>query len=226
MSTTGYCVSFTIIGYYWRVTCLPRSNIWWGYIAWNQSITWELCIAHINIQGHDNEQSPVWRAFFPASYILISQLNPCLNSWGLVTSAKSNFLSTTQNGTKSAIMSLSQRYFSYCMYNYKRLKGRFATDKFYADMKSFHRNTCFQVYSYKVGFSSCSPKINAGGGRFSDKHLITSSMTLVFLNISPLMDFNPKLEKIRSSTRICGDIGLITISLHRANPMKILLKVL
>ena len=58
-----------------------------------------------------------------------------------------------------------------------------------------------------------------------ENHLMTSSMTLVFLNMSPLMASNTKLGKIRSSTRICVYIGFITISLHRANPMKILMKV-
>ena len=58
-----------------------------------------------------------------------------------------------------------------------------------------------------------------------EKNLMNSSMTLVFLNISPLMASNFKLGKIRSLTIICIGIGLIIMSLHRANPMKILLKV-
>ena len=64
------------------------------------------------------------------------------------------------------------------------------------------------------------------GGTVLEKHLMTVSMTLVFLKYSPLMAFNPKLGKIRSSSRICVGVGLITISLHRADPTKILLKVL
>ena len=49
------------------------------------------------------------------------------------------------------------------MYNIKRLDGKFATDTFYAYMKSIHGNTCCQVYSHKDGFQACYPKTNATG---------------------------------------------------------------
>ena len=54
------------------------------------------------------------------------------------------------------------------MYNLKRLQGRFATDTFFADMKSLHGNTCCQLYSHKVGFASCYPKLNAKGGSLGE----------------------------------------------------------
>ena len=65
-------------------------------------------------------------------------------------------------------MPLSQRYRSYYMYNIKRLLGRFATDTFYADMKYLHGNTCCQVYSHKVGFCACYPKLNAKEGSLGE----------------------------------------------------------
>ena len=49
------------------------------------------------------------------------------------------------------------------MYNLKSLRGRSETDTLYYDIKSLHGNTCCQVYSQKIGFSSCSPKLNAKG---------------------------------------------------------------
>ena len=49
------------------------------------------------------------------------------------------------------------------MYNLKCLQGRFATDTFYADMKYLHGNTFCKVYSHKVGFSTCYPKVNEKG---------------------------------------------------------------
>ena len=51
-------------------------------------------------------------------------------------------------------MTFSQRYCSDRMYNSKRLRGRFATYKFYADIKSLH----------EVGFSICYPKLITKGG--------------------------------------------------------------
>ena len=63
------------------------------------------------------------------------------------------------------------------------------------------------------------------GGAVSEKQLMTLFMTLVLLSIPPLMDSNPKLGKIRSLEIICAGIGLITISLHCANTMKILMNV-
>ena len=54
------------------------------------------------------------------------------------------------------------------MYNLKRLQGRFATDTFYADMKYLHGNTCCQVYSHKVGFYACYPKLNVKGGSLGE----------------------------------------------------------
>ena len=67
--------------------------------------------------------------------------------WGIGTNrAKATLLATTKNGTKSAIMPLSQRYISDRIYNLKHIRGRLATDTLYADMKYLHGNTFFQVY--------------------------------------------------------------------------------
>ena len=49
------------------------------------------------------------------------------------------------------------------MFSVKRLDGKFATDTFFSKVKSIHGNTCCQVFSHKVGFQACYPKINATG---------------------------------------------------------------
>ena len=49
------------------------------------------------------------------------------------------------------------------MYNIKQLRGQFATDTFFSDMKSIHGNACCQVFLHKVGFQACYPKLNAKG---------------------------------------------------------------
>ena len=43
------------------------------------------------------------------------------------------------------------------MYNVKRLNGKFATDTFYADIKSLNKNIGAQIYSSKIGFLVCYP---------------------------------------------------------------------
>ena len=49
------------------------------------------------------------------------------------------------------------------MYNLKTLQGGVNTNIFFPDMKSIHGNTCFQIFSHKVEFSECYPKLNAKG---------------------------------------------------------------
>ena len=77
--------------------------------------------------------------------------------------AKATLDATTQNGIRSAIMPLSRRYRSDRMYNLKRLRGRFATDTIYADIKSLLGNSCAQVYTHKIGFAACYPLPAAKG---------------------------------------------------------------
>ena len=77
--------------------------------------------------------------------------------------AKATMEGTTQRGMQSKIMPLIRRYLSNYMYYIKRLQGRIATGTLFADMKSLHRNTCWKVYSYKYGFTDCSPQINTKG---------------------------------------------------------------
>jgi hypothetical protein len=43
------------------------------------------------------------------------------------------------------------------MHNIKRLNGKFATDTFYAEIKSLNQNIGAQIYSHKIGFSVCYP---------------------------------------------------------------------
>ena len=67
---------------------------------------------------------------------------------------KSTIDATRQSGIHSAIILLSWSYQSYQMYRLKQLQGQFATDTFFDDMKSLHRNTYCQVYSHKSGFAA------------------------------------------------------------------------
>ena len=110
------------------------------------------------------------------------------------------------------------------MYNLMSLQGIFATDTFHSYMKYLYGNTFCQVYSHKVGLSACYPKLNLMGGNLVETlddlfHDFGVSEHLTFDG------FQSQVGKIQSSTRICVGIGLITISLHRTDPMKILLNV-
>ena len=60
-------------------------------------------------------------------------------------------------------MTLSSCYCSDQMYSLKILQGSFATETFFDDMISLHASTRCQVYSHKVGFAACYPKLNAKG---------------------------------------------------------------
>ena len=71
--------------------------------------------------------------------------------------AKATIDATTQNGIRSAILPLSRRYRSDRMYNVKQLRGRFATDTVYSDVKSLLGNTCAQIYTHKIGFAVSYP---------------------------------------------------------------------
>ena len=70
---------------------------------------------------------------------------------------KATIKATTQNGIRSAILPLSRRYRPDRMYKVKRLRGRFATDTVYSDVKSLLGNTCVQIYTHKIGFAISYP---------------------------------------------------------------------
>ena len=91
-------------------------------------------------------------------------------------------------------------------------------------MKYLHGNTCCQLYSHKDGFSDCYPKLNERGD--SLRKIIDDFVhDFGVLGHLTFDGFQPQVGKIRSSSIIYIGIGLITISLHSADPMKILLKV-
>ena len=86
------------------------------------------------------------------------------------------------------------------MYNVKRLRGRFATDTFYADMKSLHANTCCQIYSHKAGFQACYPKPNAKGDTLGETlddfvHDFGAPEHLTFNGFSSQVGKNTKFHK-------------------------------
>ena len=98
---------------------------------------------------------PINGLLFTASDILVSHLNPCMNSGGLVPKElKLLFwqpLKMEQDPPSCQLVDI----ISYLVYNIKRLQGKIATDTFYVVLESFHGNTCYHVYSHKVGFSDC-----------------------------------------------------------------------
>ena len=68
--------------------------------------------------------------------------------------ARAILAATLQNGTRSAILSLSRKYKADRQYNLKRLDGKFSTDTFYSKVRSLIGNTCSQLYTHKCGFSA------------------------------------------------------------------------
>ena len=58
----------------------------------------------------------------------------------------STITATTKIEICSAIMPLNRRYHYDQMYNLRRPQRCFAIDKLFANMKSLHTNTYFQVY--------------------------------------------------------------------------------
>ena len=124
-------------------------------------------MAQMNVQAHDNEVFPVRRSFISRNRHTQLSAESLAKLWCIGPKrAKATLLATTQNGIWSAILPLACRYRADRMYNVKRLGGKFATDTFFADMKSIHGNTCCQVYSHKVGFQACYPKLDAKGESF------------------------------------------------------------
>ena len=113
----------------------------------------EFFIAQINIQGHDNEHFLARRTFVSCKQHSDITAESLSEIWGTGPKrAKAILLATTQNVTRSVMITLSRHYRSYLMYNLKHLQGHFATDTFYADIKYLHGNTCCRVNSHKVWF--------------------------------------------------------------------------
>eukprot|EP00978_Attheya_sp_CCMP212_P014774 scaffold37804_cov62-Attheya_sp.AAC.8 len=59
---------------------------------------------------------------------------------------------TTQQGTRSAILPITQRYRAVRRFEVKRVNTKFATDTAYAKVKSIRGNIGSQVYTHKSGF--------------------------------------------------------------------------
>ena len=124
----------------------------------------ELLMAQVNIESHDNEIFSARRSFVSRKRHTQLRAESLAELWGIGPKrAQATLLATTQRGIWSATLPLTRRYQDDRMYNIKRLDGKFATDTFYADMKSIHGNTYCQVYRHKVGFQACYPKVNAIG---------------------------------------------------------------
>eukprot|EP00978_Attheya_sp_CCMP212_P045316 scaffold341924_cov31-Attheya_sp.AAC.1 len=66
--------------------------------------------------------------------------------------AKQTIRVTTQQGTMSEILPITQRYRADRRFEVKRLNTKFATDTAYAKVKSIRGNIGSQVYTHKSGF--------------------------------------------------------------------------
>ena len=165
------------------------------------------------------------RPLFPASGILISQLNTCLNSGELVPSALKWYfwqpLKMKQDLPSCHLVDVITQLSCIISSAYK---GDLQLIHFILMWNIFMETPVVKYIHIKLGSMLATPSLMRGE-TISEKHLMTLYMTLVFLNILPLMDFNPKFGEIWISTIIFVGIGLITIYLHRADPIKILLKV-
>ena len=124
----------------------------------------ELSVCAIHTHNHPNEQFPARCTFFLHKTHAKLSAEALSKLWHISPKrAKATFLGTTQHGIRSAILPLTRCYCADQMYNIKCLRGHFATDTFFADMKSLHGNTCCQIYLHKVGFAACYPKPNTKG---------------------------------------------------------------
>ena len=110
------------------------------------------------------ERIPARRTFIDRERHRLHTAQSIAEIWNIgLQKAKQTIEASTQNGIRSALMPLTRRYRSDRMYNIKRLRGRFATDIFFASIRSLHGNSCTQIYSHKVGFSVCYPLTHANG---------------------------------------------------------------
>ena len=158
---------------------------------------------------------PLDGILFLGSYILVLRMNPYLNPGGLVPSAlKRHFWRP---------LKMKQYLPSWHLVNVIAQIACIIPSAYEDVLQLINFMLILNLYM-KLGSLFATPNL-IQKGEVLEQHLMTLSITLVLLNISHLMAYNPKLVKIWISTGICVGIGLIKMSLHRANPMKILLKV-
>ena len=121
-------------------------------------------MASIDISPSRLDDIPARRTFISHDRHKQLSAESIAECWGIgIKRAKSTLLSTTQRGTRSAILPLSRRYRADRRYNLKRLQAKFATDTLYAEVKSLHQNMAAQTYSHKVGFAACYPLPSTDG---------------------------------------------------------------
>ena len=106
----------------------------------------ELLMAQVNIESHDNKVFPARRSFVSKKWHASLTAVSLAELWGISPKrAQATLLATTQKGIPSAILPLTRRYRADRMYNIKRLDGKFATNTFYANMKSIHGHMGFSL---------------------------------------------------------------------------------
>ena len=124
----------------------------------------ELSIAQINVREHSYDKFPYRNNFVSCKLRAGLTAGSLAELWNICPKpSEATITATTQNGMLSTIMPFSRLYCSDQMYNLKIFYSRFATNTLFANIKSLHANTCFQVYSQKVGFAAYYPKLNAKG---------------------------------------------------------------
>ena len=168
----------------------------------------ELCISNINVHKHPNEEYPGRCTFISRKRHGDLTAESLSELWSIgPKQAKATLRATLQSGIRSAILPLSRQYRSDRMYNVKRLQGRFATDTFYADLKSIHGNTCCQIYFHKAGFQACYPKTDAKGQSLSETlddfvHYFGAPEHLTFDGFSSQVGKGTKFNKALRKYRI------------------------
>ena len=87
--------------------------------------------------------------------------------------ARQTLKSTTQRGTRSALLPITRRYRADRKFGVRRLNGKFSTDTIWAKSKTLRRNVASQIYSHKCGFNAayhfeCANVENVGYSLSSD----------------------------------------------------------
>ena len=101
---------------------------------------------------------PVCRTFVSTERHKKLDANMLADLWGIgLKRAKMTLEATTQMGTCSAILPLSQRYRADNIYGLKVLRGKFDTDSLFPEKKLLNGHVCSQIYSHKCGFAACYP---------------------------------------------------------------------
>ena len=122
----------------------------------------------------------------------------------------------TKNGIRSEIVPLSYRYNSDQMSNFKRLQGCFAIDTLFDNIKSLLTNTCCQVYTHKVGFAACYPKLNTKGDSLGG----TLDDFIFDLSVPGNLTFNDFQSQVGNNTKLSKNFRKYNVDHHVSAPLR------